>query len=204
MTDCCELKKEELSRLRGQHRQALVIVLWINFFMFLFEFSVGLWADSSAVLADSLDMLGDFLTYSFSLYVLARSDQWQLGAALLKGIIQAAFGIGVIFEVLGKLMSGGEPSTLAMGVAGGIALIANTICLLILLRNREDNLNMQSVWLCSRNDVIGNLGVIVAAVLVHYTHSVLPDIAVGMIIATIFLRTAFYVITHSVTQLRKI
>ena len=148
-------------------------------------------------------MLGDFLTYSFSLYVIARSDQWQSGAALLKGIIQATFGIGVILEVLGKLGSGGEPSSLAMGVVGGFALFANTMCLLILLRHREDNLNMQSVWLCSRNDVIGNIGVLVAAVMVFSTKSAVPDIAVGTIIAIIFLHTAFFVIKSSVTGLRK-
>ncbi|NIR48771.1 cation transporter [candidate division KSB1 bacterium] len=203
MPACCDLENEEILRLRGKQRDALVMVLWINLFMFLLEFSAGLWADSSALLADSLDMLGDFLTYGFSLYVLARSDQWQSRATLLKGMIQAAFGIGVMLEVLGKLMFGGAPSGLAMGAVGGLALIANTVCLLILLRHREDNLNMKSVWLCSRNDVIGNLGVLVAAALVYVTHSVVPDMVVGTLISIIFLRTAFFVIRAAVTDLQK-
>ncbi|QPJ64638.1 MAG: cation transporter [Candidatus Nitrohelix vancouverensis] len=202
MSDCCSLENEEFSQLRGKQRRALVIVLWINGLMFLFEFAAGILANSSALLADSLDMLGDFLTYSLSIYVLARNDTWQAGAALFKGIIQALFAVGVIYEVIDKLLHGGEPSGLLMGGAGTIALIANSLCLLILMKHRDDNLNMQSVWLCSRNDVIGNVGVLVAAVLVYFTGSSLPDIAVGALIAAIFLRTAFFIITSALKQIR--
>lgn len=203
MSECCELKNEELSRLRGQQRQALVIVLWINFFMFLFEFSAGLWADSSALLADSLDMLGDVLTYGFSLYVLDRSERWRTSAAFLKGIIQVAFGIGVMAEVIWKILYGGVPSSLAMGMVGGLALAANVTCMFLLIRHREDDLNMQSVWLCSRNDVIGNIGVILAAFVVNVTGSMMPDVVIGTIIAGIFLKTAVYVISSSLVELKE-
>ncbi|KMP11144.1 cation transporter [Candidatus Nitromaritima sp. SCGC AAA799-C22] len=203
MNECCESKDSELHKLVGRQRVVLIVVLWINLFMFLFEFSAGFLADSSALLADSLDMLGDTLVYGFSLYVLARSERWKSWVALFKGIIQAAFGIGVIIEMIRKILYGGMPLGLTMGIVGGIALVANVFCMFLLLRHREDDINMRSVWLCSRNDVIGNVGVIFAAIMVNNTGSFLPDILVGAIIAGIFLKTAVYVIKSSLLELNK-
>ncbi len=203
MSGCCDNLPHDPALLKGRQRIVLVQVLWINAAMFLLEFTAGWWADSSALLADSLDMLGDALTYGISLYALSRSVRWQSGAALAKGSIQAVFGVGVLLEVIAKILHGGAP---AGGIMAGVALLAlavNGYCLYSLTPHRNDNLNMESVWLCSRNDVIGNAGVLLAAAGVHFTGSAFPDIIVGAMIAAIFLRTAFSVIGRSLAELRR-
>lgn len=202
MTDCCESKACEIAVLRERQRHVLVTVLWINLVMFGVEFAAGWIANSSALLADSLDMLGDALVYGFSLYVLARSAAWRAGAALLKGLIQAAFGLGVLVEVAYKIVYGGDPLSSWMAGAGALALAANATCLWLLWRHRGDDLNMSSVWVCSRNDVISNSGVLVAAYLVYTTQTIWPDVLVGVLIACLFLRTSLHVITAARAQLR--
>lgn len=202
MSGCCESKSCELEALRERQGRVLVVVLWINAVMFFVEFGAGLWAGSTALQADSLDMLGDAFVYGFSLYVLARSARWRAGAALLKGVIQALFGLAVLAEVAWKLAYGGAPHGLTMSAVGALALAANLLCLVLLTRHRSDDINMSSVWLCSRNDVISNIGVIGAAGLVYLTASPWPDILVGAAIAGLFLRTAGHVITRALAELR--
>ncbi len=203
MSGCCDISPNEPHPLQEKHRRVLLWVLCVNVFMFFLEFIAGLRADSSALLADSLDMLGDALTYSISLYALARSALWQSGAALLKGLIQAAFGLGVLVQVFFKLLHGSMPTDAIMAGVGLLALAVNAFCLYLLTPHRDDNLNMQSVWLCSRNDVIGNAGVLLAAAGVHFTGTAFPDIIVGAMISALFLRTAFFVIGRSVAEMRK-
>ena len=159
MDACCESKADELSALRGKHKNVLVVVLLINAVLFVAEGAAGLLAHSTALLADSLDMLGDSLVYGFSLYVLWRSAAWKAKAALLKGAIMAVFGAGVLLEVIYKTMSGIVPSAQTMGIIGALVLLGNGVCFLLLFRHRADDLNMRSTWLCSRNDIIANLGV---------------------------------------------
>lgn len=202
MADCCESKACEIAVLRERQRAVLVAVLWINAAMFVLESIAGIIADSSALLADSLDMLGDALVYGFSLYVLARSALWKARAALLKGLIQAAFGIGVLVEVMDKILFGGAPLSGWMAAIGALALAANLICLRLLTSHREQDLNMRSVWLCSRNDVIANAGVLVAAALVYASGSAWPDIIVGALIAALFLKTSANVIAASVGEMK--
>ena len=131
-------------------------MLGINLAMFLVEFGAGLLARSTALLADSVDMLGDALVYGFSLHVVARGAIWQARAALLKGVIMAGFGAGVLMEVVVKLFRGTVPAAEIMAPMGAAALVANTACLWFLWRRRGDDINMRSAWLCSRSDVVAN------------------------------------------------
>ena len=202
MDDCCQTKAQELTELRGTHRNVLVAVLVINAVLFIVEAAAGLLANSTALLADSLDMLGDSLVYGFSLYVLWRSAAWKAKAALLKGTIMALFGAGVLLEVIYKTISGIVPSAETMGIVGALVLLGNGICFLLLLRHRADDLNMRSTWLCSRNDIIANLSVLAAAIGVKVFAASWPDILVGAAIAALFLKSAFTVLRESFSELR--
>lgn len=176
----------------------LWIVLAINALMFFVEGWAGLLAHSTSLLADALDMLGDALVYGFSLFVLARSARWQASAALAKGGFMLAFGLGVLGEALYKAFHPVMPGVEAMGIVGGIALAANLVCFFLLYRQRGDNLNMRSTWLCSRNDLIANVGVLLAAGASYLLVSRWPDIIVGSIIASLFLSSAFSVLSHAI------
>lgn len=203
MDSCCETKVEEISTLRGQHKTVLIIVLLINAALFVVEAAAGLLGNSTALLADSLDMLGDSLIYAFSLYVLSRSAAWKAKAALLKGAVMAVFGVGVLLEVIYKTISGILPSAETMGIIGTLVLLGNGICFLLLYRHRSDDLNMRSTWLCSRNDIIANAGVLIAAFGVYATQSVWPDVLIGGAIAALFLKSAIAVLTESFIELKR-
>lgn len=202
--DCCSAKSAELERLarRAEQRRVLVAVLAINTVMFVVEFSAGVIAGSAALMADAADMLGDALVYAVSLYALDRSERWKAGAAMLKGLFILVLGIGVVFNVATKIDSGLPPSSTLMLAFGGIALVANLACLRMLWRFRGADLNMASTFECSRNDVISNLGVLVAAALVAWFASPWPDIVIGSAIAVLFLRSALRVIVEAAPQLR--
>jgi cation diffusion facilitator family transporter len=202
MDDCCAAKTDELASLRAEHRQILVLVLAINASLFVVEAIAGILANSTALLADSLDMFGDAVVYGFSLYVLGRSSQWKAKAALAKGAIMALFGVGVLLEVIHKIVSGAVPVAETMGLIGTMVLIGNGICFLLLYRHRSDDLNMRSTWLCSRNDIIANVAVLVAAAAVGIFDAAWPDILVGAAIAALFLKSALTVLTESVYELR--
>src|SRR5699024_8440987 len=129
----------------------------------------GFLADSTALQGDSLDSLGDALVYGLSLAVLASSLRARAGAALFKDGIQLVFAGAVLAEVVRKLLVGAEPLPIVMIIAASAALIANVTCLALLTRFRGDDINMRSVWLCSRNDVIGNVGVLITSALIAWT-----------------------------------
>ena len=192
MDECCEVR--EVPR---QQRRVLHAVLWVNAAMFLAEGVAGLVAHSTALLADSVDMLGDAIVYGFSLYVIGRGVVWQARAALLKGVIMAAFGVGVLVQVAVKIAYGLTPTAELMGVVGLVALGANLFCLSLLWRRRGDDINMRSAWVCSRNNVIGNVGVLVAAVAVGLTGSPWPDIMIGLLVAAVFGRSAMRIIREA-------
>lgn len=184
----------EGARGREDRRRVLVVVLLINAVMFVGEFTAGLLADSAALLADSADNLGDAFIYGLSLYVLYRSLRWRAGAAFVKGFIQLVFGIGVASQVVMKAKYGADPIGIVMMGVAAIALLGNLTCFALLMKHRGDDVNMRSVWLCSRNDVLGNLGVIVAGIAVAITGSYWPDLLVGGAIALVFLYTAWDVL----------
>ena len=189
MDECCEVR--EIPR---EQRRTLQIVLLINAVMFLTESVAGVLAHSTALFADSLDMLGDAIVYGFSLYVISRGIAWQARAALLKGLIMAAFGVGLLVQVAFKITSGVAPTVEVMGVVGTLAFAANLWCLALLWRRRGDDINMRSAWICSRNDVIGNAAVLVAAGAVAVTGSPWPDIVIGLLVASVFGRSAVQVV----------
>lgn len=190
MTDCCEVTADYTER----QRRVLRLVLWINAVMFLAEATAGVLAHSTALLADSVDMLGDAIVYGFSLYVVARGAVWQARGALVKGVMMAAFGAGVLVEVALKVAAGVVPVAETMGVVGAMALAANVVCLALLWPRRADDVNMRSAWKCSLNDVAGNAGVLLAGAGVALTGRAWPDIAVGLLIAALFGTTAISVI----------
>ncbi|MGV8843864.1 MAG: cation transporter [Pseudomonas sp.] len=203
MDSCCEDKASELAQLRGQQSRVLYIVLAINALMFLVEFVAGWLIGSTALLADSLDMFGDASVYALTLYVLHRSARTRAGAALLKGSLMLLFGLLVIADAVRKLITGGVPEAQWMGLVGSAALIANTLCFTLLYRHRSDDLNMKSTWLCSRNDLIANASVIVAAILVGLTASLWPDVIIGLAIAVLFLYSARQILAESWAQWRR-
>lgn len=188
--------------MRQNHSRVLWIVLVINMAMFFVESVAGLQAHSTSLLADALDMLGDSLVYGFSLFVLARSTRWQAVAAVVKGCFMLAFGLGVLGEAGYKVFNPIMPSIEMMGLIGTLALFANLVCFFLLYQHRSDNLNMSSTWLCSRNDLIANVGVLLAAGTSYQLSSRWPDIIVGTLIAGLFLYSAFGVLRQSARELR--
>lgn len=202
MSGCCENKSCTLDAMRASQGRVLKIVLAVNIVMFAVETLAGLAAHSTSLLADAADMLGDSLVYGFSLYVLTRDEIWQARAALLKGLFMLAFGLGVAAEAVYKTLHPILPHGETIGLIGLLALAANTWCFLLLYRHRADNLNMSSVWLCSRNDLFANGGVILAGIAVIYSQSRWPDIIVGGIIAALFLKSAVSVLRLSIASLR--
>ncbi|MAX00996.1 MAG: cation transporter [Sphingomonas sp.] len=203
--DCCSAKGDTIAELgrRAEQRRVLVMVMIINAAMFVLEFGGGVAARSSALMADSVDMFGDAVVYALSLYALSRGPRWEAGAALLKGGIILLFGLAVIAEIADKIVNGAPPSSSLMLIFGGLALAANLICLKLLWRFRRENVNMSSTFECSRNDVVSNTGVLIAAALVGLTGSAWPDIAVGAVIAVIFLRSAWRVLAKAVPAWRE-
>jgi Co/Zn/Cd efflux system component len=189
---CCQVRP-----VGARQRQVLQVVLWVNLGMFFAELAAGLIAHSTALLADSMDMLGDALVYGVSLYVIGRAPAWQGRAALLKGIVMAGFGLGLVAEVVSKLARGLSPEPQIMWSMALVALVANASVLGLLSRHRADDLNMRSAWLCSRNDVVANGGVVLAALGVSLTRSPWPDILVGLAIASLFGASAAVVIRRA-------
>lgn len=191
---CCSEADPHLQAMRQRQARMLWAVLAINALMFALEFSAGWWAGSTALLGDSLDMLGDALVYGLSLFVVARSLRWKAISAGVKGGVMLALGLLVLGEALAKTLSGHVPaSSLMMGI-GVLALAANIVCLFLLTRHREDDVNMRSSWICSRNDLFANSGVIVAGLLVAASDTVWPDVIVGAIIAALFLHSSIGVL----------
>lgn len=190
-----------LARRRDQ-RRVLLIVLAINAVMFVLEFGAGIVAGSAALMADAVDMLGDALVYAVSLFALDRSAKWKAGAAMFKGVFILLLGLGIVVNVVIKIQSGVPPSSTLMLAFGALALVANITCLRLLWRFRRLDINMSSTFECSRNDVISNVGVLLAAVMVYALASPWPDIAIGSAMALLFLRSASRVISEAGSELR--
>jgi len=201
---CCSSKGPELEKLarQGEQRRVLVVVLIINAIMFFAEFGAGVIAGSTALMADATDMLGDALVYGVSIYAISRSDRWKAGVAAFKGGFILLLALGILFNVWLKIQSGVPPSSNLMLVFGGLALAANVTCLLLLWRFRGQDVNMASTFECSRNDVVQNVGVLIAAGLVAATNSPWPDIVIGLVMAAVVLRSAVRVLGDSIPQLK--
>ena len=183
-------------------RNVLWIVLAINFTMFLVEAGAGIGSQSVSLQADALDFLGDSANYAISLFVLGLGMRWRSGAALSKGVAMGLFGLWVIGATIWSLIHTGRPVALVMGSVGALALVANVISALLLYRFRGGDANMRSVWLCSRNDAIGNLAVVAAASGVFATGSNWPDLLVAAIMAGLALYASVKVIAHAAREWR--
>jgi cation diffusion facilitator family transporter len=190
-----------LAQANRHERRILIIVLLINAGMFIAEFSAGMVSGSTALLADSLDMLADALIYALGLFAIGRASHWRARAALTSGVFQLLLGVGVALEALWKTVADGLPDVETMGLFGVIALLANTICFILLTRFRDGDINLRATWICSRNDMIGNIGVLLAAGLVIWLGSPVPDIAIGLLIAAVVIRSAWRIVVEARAEL---
>lgn len=182
-------------------RKALWIALISNFAMFVVEVVGSYKADSVSLKADSLDFLGDAANYAVTLFVLGMSVSIRARASMGKGIVMGVFGIWVLGSAIHNFYHGLLPQPDTMGVLGFLALLTNVAVAFILYKFREGDSNMQSVWLCSRNDAIGNIAVLLAAAGVHFTSSNLPDLVVAVIMASLGVSSAVQVVSLSKREL---
>ena len=184
------------------HRRVLWAVLTINAVMFLIEVGAGLAAGSASLQADALDFLGDAGNYAISLFVVGMALRYRATAALIKGATMGLFGIWVVGTVIWHAVHGTLPNAFTMGAVGMAALIANAVSFGLLWAYRSGDANMRSAWVCTRNDVLGNLAVLVAALGIFGTGTGWPDIIVATILAMLALQGAWMVITQSRAELR--
>ncbi|MCH2535355.1 MAG: cation diffusion facilitator family transporter [Bdellovibrionales bacterium] len=195
MTDsCCANKEQDLKALASKQAMVLWVVLVINFVMFLAEFLFGWISDSTALIGDSIDMLGDAFTYGSSLYVVNRKLSAKILASRFKAYLMIVLGLIVFVRAIYRFLYQVIPEIEIMGIVGVVALLANLICLALLTRHKSDDINFASVWICSRNDIIANTSVLVAVFLVYQFEYSWPDIIVGLGITILFLRAAFGVL----------
>ncbi|MBD3645736.1 MAG: cation diffusion facilitator family transporter [Alcanivorax sp.] len=180
-----------------QYRRVLWVVLLINAVMFVVEATSGVLADSRALQADALDFLGDTATYGLTLWALGQSLAWRLRAARIKGVSLLVMGVIVLGNSVWALLQGNAPQgQMMMGVAG-LALAANVVSALLLMRHRQGDANIRSVWLCSRNDAIANLAVLLSGALVVWQGSRWPDLLVALAIAGLFTHSAVSILRQA-------
>lgn len=185
-----------------RYRRVLWVALLINLAMFGVELAGGLQAGSVSLLADAVDFFGDAANYGMSLAVLGLALRWRARAALVKGLSMGAFGVFVLGRAAWSAMAGTVPEPVTMGAIGALALVANVTVAALLYAWREGDANMRSVWLCSRNDAIGNMAVMLAALGVFGTGSGWPDLAVALVMGVLALSAASAVIRQARAELR--
>ena len=198
MKKCCAPVKVNDEKFK----KAVLIALFFNFSMFLFEVVTSYIAHSSSLKADSLDFLGDSANYIISLYVLSKALKTRSIASLIKGLTMCLFSLWVFADIFINLSHDTFPKSEIMGWTGVLALIVNLGVVFILYKFRDGDSNMQSVWICSRNDAIGNLAVILGAITVGYFNSNLPDIIVAFLMATLAGTSGFKIIKIAIQELR--
>lgn len=198
MSDCCSP-----AQLKTQKKKTILTVLILNAVMFFAQFSAAIFAHSTALLADSLDMLGDALTYSVSYYAINKNSHWLAGAALFKGIIIMIFSLGVFTEAIIKTFySSAFPNVTIMIIFSIAGLLVNGSCFYLLTRYRHTDINMRSTWLCARNDMLGNVAVLLTTAFVYLLHSHWPDVIIGVIFAFILFKSALSIIKEALTTLK--
>ena len=201
MSGCCD-NNCSVDAFRGRQRATLQLVLVINAIMFLVIVAAALYGKSTALLADSMDNLGDALTYGLSLYAVSRGAAVKARVALFKGGLIFLAALVVACQVAWRLVVPGVPLFEIMGAFSVLGLAANSLCLYLLWRHRHEDVNMSSVWECSRNDIAANLAVFVAAGGVWLTGSGWPDILVALGLVVLLLRSAIRVISAALAELR--
>jgi cation diffusion facilitator family transporter len=191
---------ESLTQL-PRYRRILWAALVLNAVMFVVELIAGYTSGSLSLLADAIDFGGDAVNYGVSLVVLSAALAWRARAALLKAISMMGFGLYVLGSAVWHALYGGLPDALSMGVVGTLALVVNVAVAWMLYAYREGDANMRSVWLCSRNDAIGNLAVMGAALSVLGTHTGWPDLAVAAVMASLALHGGWQVLRQAREEL---
>ncbi|UPK20350.1 cation transporter [Bradyrhizobium sp. 131] len=206
MNDCCcalpPLNVGGNKKSDAAYRRVLWTVLAINAAMFAVEVVAGLAAGSASLQADSLDFLGDAANYAISLLVVGMTLRYRAGAALAKGATMGMFGLWVVATVIWHILHGTLPSAFAMGTVGAAALIANAASFGLLWAYRHGDANMRSAWICTRNDVLGNLAVLLAAVGVFGTGTGWPDIVVAAVMSLLAIQGAVVVVRKASRELR--
>lgn len=200
---CCCGPSSPPPQSTSRYRRVLWIALLVNAVMFGFEMLAGMKADSTSLMADSLDFLGDAANYAISLGVLGMGLIWRARASLIKAATLAGFGVVVLGVTLHNLIAGSYPDAPTMGAVGLLALVANLAVLLLLMRYREGDSNMRSVWICTRNDVIGNGAVLLAALGVFGSGTALPDLIVGGVFAFLSLSGGWKIARQARGELRQ-
>jgi Co/Zn/Cd efflux system component len=200
VSGCCD-DDNELEVLRERQRGTLQAVLAINVGLFVVMVAAALYSSSSALLADSLDNLGDALTYGLSLFAVARGTGTKARVALFKGVLILLAAGGVAAQIGYKLVEPTTPIFEVMGIFGVVALAGNSACLYLLWRHRHEDVNMSSVWECSRNDIAANLSIFIAAGGVWLTNSGWPDIVVALGLLALLLRSGINVIRGALREL---
>lgn len=204
MADCCSGGcAPDKPPVDPRYRRVLWIALWVNALMFGVELVAGWASGSVALLADAVDFLGDAANYGISLFVLALAPVWRSRTALLKGATMGGYGVFVLGAALWHLQAGTVPKAETMGLVGFLALVANCSVGALLWAYRNGDANMRSVWLCTRNDAISNVAVLLAALGVFGTGSGLPDLLVATVMGLLGLSAARSVILHARRELRE-
>lgn len=203
MSDSCHSCASDKPVVDAHYRRILIIALLVNLAMFIVEVMAGSAAGSSALLADALDFLGDAANYGISLYVLGHALVWRARAALLKGATMGVFGLWVLYSTVERLLAGQVPEAGTMGAVGLLALLANVGVALLLYRYRTGDSNMRSVWICSRNDAIGNIAVMCAAAGVWLTANAWPDVMVALGMAVLAISGAIQIVRAAWHELRE-
>jgi len=200
---CCTPSPLKLDRQRTrEHRRVLWMVLAINAAMFLVEAGAGLMVGSASLQADALDFFGDAANYAISLAVIGMALRYRAGAALLKGTSMGLFGTWIVGTVVWHALHGTLPSAVTMSAIGFAALAANTAAFALLWAHRDGDANMRSAWICTRNDVLGNLAVLLAALGVFGTGTGWPDLVVALVMAALALQGATVVVRQALHELR--
>jgi len=202
VSNCCD-DASCVAGLRERQRGTLWVVLGINAVMFFVIVAAALYGRSAALLSDSLDNLGDALTYGLSLCAVSRGDLAKARVALLKGVLIFLAACAVAAQIVHKLVSPTVPLFEVMGVFSLAGLAANSVCLYLLWRHRAEDVNMSSVWECSRNDIVSNLSVFVAAGAVWFVGSGWPDLLVASALLVFLIRSSIRVIASAAKKIRE-
>ena len=179
------------------YKRRLMLVTAINVGMFFIEFSAGHLAGSQALQADALDFFADGVTYALSFWAIGRPQRMRTGAAVLKGLSLLAMGVWIAATTLYQFFVHGVPEAQVMGLIGFLALGANLLSVYLLFAYKDGDANIRSVWLCSRNDAIGNVAVMIAAVLVAWLNNGAPDLIVAGVMAALFLTSSYQILRQS-------
>jgi Co/Zn/Cd efflux system component len=197
MSGCgCEVEIKDASQ-----KRVLYWLLGINATMFFVEMTVGILADSTALIADSMDMLADAVVYGIGIYAVGKSILHKAKAAQISGYFQLLLGAIILIDITRRLFLGSEPISSLMIGMGFIALIANVACLVIIRNHKNDEVHMRASWIFSANDVIANMGVIIAGILVVWLDSRVPDLIIGCIVSIVVLRGAWLILKDAKQEL---